>query len=103
MIEGTEIEEKAENITGWFFENYTVIAPADDSIKRHYAVYSLYYMANPIETNFAYIPPPNTKRVYAEIVMNNTLNVLKKCSGRSKHFPRLKHHGLIKKVSCFWS
>uniref|UniRef100_A0A914Y6X6 Protein kinase domain-containing protein n=1 Tax=Panagrolaimus superbus TaxID=310955 RepID=A0A914Y6X6_9BILA len=30
--------------------------------------------------------------------MNNTLNVLKKVSGRSKHFPRLKHHGLIKKL-----
>uniref|UniRef100_A0AC35GT02 Uncharacterized protein n=1 Tax=Panagrolaimus sp. PS1159 TaxID=55785 RepID=A0AC35GT02_9BILA len=55
-------------------------------------------MANPIETNFAYIPPPNTKRIYAEIVMNNTLNVLKKCSGRSKYFPRLKHYGLIKKL-----
>uniref|UniRef100_A0AC35F5A5 Protein kinase domain-containing protein n=1 Tax=Panagrolaimus sp. PS1159 TaxID=55785 RepID=A0AC35F5A5_9BILA len=30
--------------------------------------------------------------------MNNTLNVLKKCSGRSKHFPRLKHYGVIKKL-----
>jgi hypothetical protein len=96
--EAVDVEEIAENITGWIKEDYVIVAPIDDSIKRNYTIYSLYSHVNPTESSFAYIPAPTVKRINAEAVMTTTLNVLKKVSGRSKHFPRLKNHGLIKKL-----
>lgn len=81
MGEINEIEEKAENVVGWFNSTYVIAAPADDDEKRKYCVYNLYNIDNPSETAFAYIPPPHVKREEAEFALNSTLRVLKTVSG----------------------
>uniref|UniRef100_A0A7E4VXW8 Protein kinase domain-containing protein n=1 Tax=Panagrellus redivivus TaxID=6233 RepID=A0A7E4VXW8_PANRE len=102
MGDMAEIEETAEHVAGWFHQNYVIIGPTDDIIKRKYTVYSLYSFENPSEQAYAYVPQPTARRDHSELTMNATLRVLLKVNGRSRHFPRLKHHGLIKKLVFGW-